>query len=90
MTDVEDRFDNYLGVMIAGQHETINGTFTESDLKTIVNVIDEAYHVPKLLEHIVEEMCDKYCKWPEKWNTEEYGDLCESSICANCPLNRLT
>ena len=57
------------------------------------------------LEQIKEEMCDKYCKWPEKYNgTEEVKawsadevimtviqpiPLSESDICKNCPLNRL-
>ena len=42
------------------------------------------------LQDIVDEMCDKYCKWPSIWNEETEGiELTESDICANCPLNRL-
>ena len=47
--------------------------------------------IPQILEDIVSEMCDKYCKWPEQWDDEAQGmELSESDICANCPLNRLT
>mgnify|MGYP006874694103 CR=1 FL=1 len=46
--------------------------------------------IAQQLEEVVEEMCDKYCKWPEKWDEEMEGcELCESSICQNCPLNKL-
>ena len=48
--------------------------------KTIVQQIQE----------IVEDVCQNYCKWPEKWDDSmEDCELCESSICKNCPLNRL-
>ena len=26
--------------------------------------------IPQILEDIVSEMCDKYCKWPEQWMTK--------------------
>lgn len=46
--------------------------------------------ITKIIEETVEEMCNKYCKWPEMWDEEMEGcELCESSICRNCPLNRL-
>lgn len=46
--------------------------------------------IPQILEDIVNEMCDKYCKWPEQWDEEAQGcELSESDVCANCPLNRL-
>ncbi len=32
-------------------------------------------------------MCDDYCKWPTEWQGE--GELAESDICKNCPLNYL-
>lgn len=42
------------------------------------------------MQDIVEEMCDKFCKWPEKWDEEmEECELSESTICKNCPLNKL-
>lgn len=90
VTDMKGRFENYLAVMIAGRHETINGIFTETDLKAIINDLGEARSVTTLIEHVVEEMCDKYCKYPEQWDEEAEGvELSESDICKNCPLNRL-
>lgn len=42
------------------------------------------------LEHIAAEICNSYCKYPDQWDVEKEGkELCESAICANCPLNRL-
>lgn len=42
------------------------------------------------LEHIAAQICDKYCKYPEKWDEEKEGkELYESEICKNCPLSRL-
>jgi len=47
--------------------------------------------IAQQLEEVVEEMCDKYCKWPEMWDDSmEDCELSESSICQNCPLNKLT
>lgn len=42
----------------------------------------------KIIEEVVESMCGSYCKWPIIWDQRE-GELCDSEICANCPLNRL-
>lgn len=43
-----------------------------------------------LLSEIADEICDKYCKYPDTWDEEAEGvQLCESEICQNCPLNRL-
>ena len=42
------------------------------------------------IEEIKEEMCDQYCKWPDKWDAEEEGcELYESDVCRDCPLMRL-
>lgn len=42
------------------------------------------------LGHIAAQICDKYCKYPEKWDEEKEGkELYESEICDNCPLRRL-
>lgn len=41
--------------------------------------------ISQQLESIAEEICDNYCKYPEKWN-EEDGELSDSEICRNCPL----
>ena len=41
------------------------------------------------IEEIKEEMCSKYCRYPYIWDEETDGELSDSDICANCPLNRL-
>ena len=47
--------------------------------------------IPQILEEVTEEMCNKYCKYPNEWDEEAEGcELAESEICENCPLNRLT
>lgn len=47
--------------------------------------------VTTIIREVVEEVCDKYCKYPEKWDPEEHDgvELFDSDICANCPLMRL-
>ena len=46
--------------------------------------------IAEQVQEIVEEMCKDYCKWPEMYDEEmEDCELSESSICKNCPLNRL-
>lgn len=43
-----------------------------------------------VIESVAEEICNRYCKYPETWNEEKEGMyLNESEICQNCPLNRL-
>ena len=44
--------------------------------------------IQEIIEEVKEDICNNYCKYPEQWK-EEDGELCESEICANCPLNRL-
>lgn len=42
------------------------------------------------LEQIANEICEKYCKYPEQWDEEKEGvSLFESDVCANCPLSKL-
>lgn len=42
------------------------------------------------LEDIKYDICRNYCKYTDTWDEEAEGmELCESDICANCPLNRL-
>lgn len=44
----------------------------------------------EILEEVRESMCNDYCRYPREWDEEAEGvELCESDICANCPLNRL-
>ena len=46
--------------------------------------------VRQVLDKVCSDMCDEYCKWPEKWNEEAEGmPLSESEHCQNCPLLRL-
>ena len=41
-------------------------------------------------ERLKEKMCDKYCKWPEKWDEERTGcTLAASGICDTCPLKEM-
>ena len=44
--------------------------------------------ISEMLEDIASEMCDHYCKYPIVYDPEEHDDveLCDSEICANCPL----
>lgn len=52
--------------------------------------MSEAKKVNEMIQEIADEMCDKYCKYPDIWDEEAEGvELSESDICKNCPLNRL-
>lgn len=45
--------------------------------------------ITEILYEVTEEICNHYCKYPDIWDEETQGELCESDICSNCPLNRL-
>lgn len=46
--------------------------------------------VSEQLEHIGNEFCDHYCKWPMLWDEEKEGcELSESEHCNNCILLQL-
>ena len=46
--------------------------------------------VSETLNEVVEEMRNKYCKFPETWDEDKEGvDLSDSDIFKNCPLNKL-
>lgn len=46
--------------------------------------------ISEQIEEIKEDICNKYCKYPDTWDEEKEGcELCESDVCKNCPLNRL-
>ena len=52
----------------------------------------EAEHksIVAILEEIASDFCAHYCKYPDIWDEEAEGcELCESEICAECPINRL-
>ena len=40
---------------------------------------------------VMNEMCDNYCKYPEKYTKEEWDEIAfnDDSPCINCPLTRL-
>lgn len=51
--------------------------------------MSEAKKVTEMLQEIADEMCDKYCKYPDIWDEEAEGkELSESEICRNCPPER--
>lgn len=52
--------------------------------------MDEKETITEIFEDIKEQMCDSYCKYPEKINAdddEQWDKMNE--ICGECPLNRL-
>ena len=53
-------------------------------------MIEERKTIPQQLEAIAEAICNDYCRYPLTWNEEVDGELADSEICANCPLNKLT
>lgn len=46
--------------------------------------------VRDIIEEVKAEMCQYYCKWPEKWDRDAEGvELEDSPLCLNCPMGRL-
>ena len=45
--------------------------------------------ITQQFEDIKEDICNHYCYYPYIWNEEKDGELSESEICKNCPLNKL-
>lgn len=50
--------------------------------------------VMNLLIDVADEICDKYCKYPEiceaeRKDPDEAEDLLYGTYCANCPMNKL-
>lgn len=46
--------------------------------------------ISEIIEQVKTEMCRDYCKYTDTYDEEaEECELCESDICANCPLSRL-
>lgn len=52
--------------------------------------VNETKTIPQILESIADAMCNEYCRYPLEWDEEKDGELADSEVCANCPLNRLT
>lgn len=63
----------------------------------IMDKVERTFHVMKSItqqiEDVKNEMCDKYCKYPEKpipeGKTEDWLWCDDESPCHNCPLNKL-
>jgi hypothetical protein len=51
--------------------------------------MDKPKTVLEMLEDIANDICNNYCKYPDQWDEEKNGPLCDSDVCANCPCNRL-
>ena len=52
--------------------------------------IEKQKSIVEILNEVVDDICNNYCKWPEKWDEEKEGkELSDSEICDNCPLNKL-
>lgn len=48
---------------------------------------EEKITIMEVIEEVVTEMCDKYCKYPyQEW---DYEDEMLEKACSNCPLNRI-
>lgn len=49
--------------------------------------------ITEIIEEVKEEMCDKFCKYPDQpiseGKTEDWMYCDEDSPCNDCPLNRL-
>lgn len=45
--------------------------------------------ITEIIDDVRERMCNEYCKYPYEWDEEKQGELSESEICENCPLNQL-
>ena len=48
----------------------------------------------KKIEEVIEEMCDKYCKWPEIYlaryeDPDIAHDVMLETECPDCPLSRI-
>ena len=52
--------------------------------------MEDKQSVVQILQEVVDEMCNKYCKYPDLWDESVEGiELCESDFCKNCPLNKV-
>ena len=45
--------------------------------------------ITQQFEDIKEDICNQYCRCPYIWDEEKDGELLDSEICKNCPLNKL-
>lgn len=51
----------------------------------------EIKKITEILSDMADDICNNYCKYPNEYDPEEHDDveLCDSEICANCPLVKL-
>lgn len=51
----------------------------------------EQKKITDILNELIDDMCNKYCKYPFEYDPEEHDgvELCDSEICQNCPLVKL-
>lgn len=53
----------------------------------------EKQTVAQIMEQVIEDMCDRYCRWPNEpipaGKTEDWLINDDESPCNDCPLNRL-
>ena len=49
---------------------------------------DKQESVVNIIQKVIEEMCNKYCKFPEQYSEEDEEKLYDEH-CKNCPLNKL-
>ena len=47
--------------------------------------------ITEIIEEVKDQICNDYCRYPKEWDEEDHDglELCESEVCAACPLNRL-
>lgn len=62
--------------------------FHDGRKAAVLDKKDKSICISEILEDVKEEMCDKYCKYPES-ATQEYITESDDSPCNTCPLNRL-
>lgn len=56
----------------------------------VIEVKSRKKTIPEICDEIANEMCDKYCKYPDQWDEEKEGiPLEESEVCDKCPICRL-
>lgn len=44
--------------------------------------------VTDIIEEVKGQICDRYCKYPSQYTSEEWEEVFEE-ICSDCPLDRL-
>lgn len=59
-------------------------------VKTEWSAADDGRKTDPEIEALKSQICEKYCKWPDKWDEEkEECCLADSEVCENCPVNKL-